>query len=66
MVTTLGEQITIQMTRAQALAINIIHCECGHPPNNHFGHGDRPCAHCDCTELRERVSVGKIVEETNA
>lgn len=58
----LGPRLTIEMSRAQALALNIIHCECGHPPNNHFDHDARPCAHCDCTELRERVSVGKLVD----
>jgi len=62
----LGEKIVIQLTRKQAVQWGVIHCECGHPPNNHFTHGDRSCAHCECAELRERVSVGQLVEKENA
>lgn len=50
----------VEMTRAQALALGILRCECGHPPNNHFGHGTQPCAHCACKKYRERVVLPRV------
>lgn len=44
--------ITLEQARRKGMA----HCECGHPHNNHFSHGTRPCAHCECKELRERIT----------
>ncbi len=49
----------VELTRAEALSQGVIHCECGHPPNNHFDHGERSCAHCGCEKLRECVSIGR-------
>lgn len=55
--------VTVTMTHDQALALGLLRCECGHPPNNHFDFDKRPCAHCrnpKCEEYRERVSLPKV------
>jgi len=54
------EQIQFVMTRAQAQALGILKCACGHPENNHFNYGVRPCAHCNCNEFREKQSLPKV------
>ncbi len=53
--------LTLVMTRAEALSCDLLRCACGHRPNNHFDHGNGPCAHCKCTAYRERPVVGKLV-----
>ncbi len=53
--------VTITMTRANALALNLIACGCGHPPNNHFDHGDRPCARCQCRRYEECARRGTLI-----
>lgn len=42
-----------------ALALGIVFCECGHPPNNHFDFDKKPCAHCKCEKLKTYFSRGK-------
>lgn len=46
---------TVTLSRQQALRMGLLYCKCGHPPNNHFDHGDMPCAHCKCTAYDERL-----------
>lgn len=51
--------LSVVMTRGEALALGILRCSCGHPPNNHFDHGKSPCAHCDCQAYDEQVVLPK-------
>lgn len=58
----------VQLTMKDALELGIVHCDCGHPPNNHFdfyeGPGKenkRPCAHCGCKQLHAHFSRGKAI-----
>jgi hypothetical protein len=53
--------ITIRMTRKQALEQGLLICLCGHPENNHFSHGTRSCARCECTNYKEKARVGELV-----
>jgi hypothetical protein len=39
----------------EALAAGLVHCECGHPPNNHFDFDDKPCAHCSCKCFKQKI-----------
>jgi hypothetical protein len=55
--------ITIRFTRSKALSLGLIVCECGHPPNNHFGFDDKPCAHCGCKKYRETVRWGTLLKQ---
>jgi len=52
-----GDVLVVEMTMAQACAIDIVICECGHRPNNHFDHGDRPCARCGCKVMALVISL---------
>lgn len=54
------ELLTLKMTRRRALELGLIVCECGHPANNHFGHG--LCSRCECKELRETGKDGITIE----
>lgn len=56
-------EAVIRVTRAELLRLGLLNCSCGHPPNKHFEHGDRPCAACNCKELRENVSIGTVMEQ---
>lgn len=59
-----SDVITIELTRGKALALGFFLCHrCGHPPNNHFDHGDKPCAHCNCTSYREGLRQGLTLVE---
>lgn len=52
----------VQFTMKQLLELGVVHCTCGHPPNNHFlDQDDHPCAHCKCKKLKPYISYGKIV-----
>lgn len=54
------------MTRERALEFGLLTCKCGHPSNNHFEWGARPCAHCACTLFTERGKPGvDIVHEVH-
>lgn len=54
-----AKTLTLKMTRKRALELGLLTCKCGHPENNHFDFvSGRPCAHCDCVELRERPKAG--------
>lgn len=44
----------------------LIGCDCGHPSNNHFSFGDRPCAHCDCKAYTEIGWRGGSIIELSA
>ncbi len=52
---------TLKMTRERALSLGLLTCKCGHPDNNHFAWGSRPCAHCKCKSLRETAKSGITV-----
>lgn len=52
-------KLTIEMTQEQAEMLGIVKCTCGHPPNNHFIHGKRSCAHCDCKKYEQRIVLPK-------
>lgn len=54
----MSDEIVIRFTRDNALALGLLVCRCGHPPNNHFGHDKQPCAHCACKEYREIARGG--------
>jgi hypothetical protein len=45
-----------------ALKYGLILCSCGHPPNNHFDHGTKPCAFCDCASYEMTARRGQLVE----
>lgn len=54
----------VKLTLQDALALGIVFCDCGHPPNNHFdfdGGKRRPCAHCKCEQLHTHFSRGKAL-----
>ena len=51
----------IELTRQQLLALGLLRCQCGHPSNNHFTHGDSACAFCESKSLNESVVVGNVV-----
>lgn len=55
-----------RMTKEQAMALGLLTCTCGHPENNHFEHGKRPCAHCECEKYIEvaRESAGIRIKES--
>lgn len=55
-------RITITFTRDSALALNLLVCRCGHPPNNHFGFDKQPCAHCKCEGYQEIARGGGVIE----
>ena len=46
----------------EAIEFGLILCSCGHPPNNHFEHGTRPCAHCSCKEYEMTARRGHLEE----
>ncbi len=50
-----GAFAVVRLTRRQAEALDIVRCACGHRTNNHFSHGKRPCAACDCQHLDPRI-----------
>ena len=54
--------IFFKISRADALAMGLLTCECEHPPNNHFEWDNKSCAFCGCKNYREKSRVGKIVE----
>jgi hypothetical protein len=54
------QEFTITMTRAQALALGLLRCSCGHPPNNHFDFNERACAHCPCKRYDEHVMLPRV------
>jgi hypothetical protein len=52
----------VEFTIKELLELGGVHCDCGHPPNNHFlDQKDHPCAHCGCKKLRPYVSFGRLV-----
>jgi hypothetical protein len=51
------KMIRLVLTQKQAERLGIVRCECGHPPNNHFDHDKRPCAHCKCKEYRQVIKL---------
>jgi hypothetical protein len=57
----------IQMTLAQARALNIVFCtSCGYPPNNHFGNGKRggKCAHdSKCKGFKQMIVLPEVKED---
>lgn len=54
------KKITIELTQIQAEKLGIVRCKCGHPPNNHFDHGKRPCAFCrDCCQYDQKIVLPK-------
>ena len=55
----LATEVTLTLTREQALALGVLRCECGHLPNNHFLDSTLACAHCACKCYSERVVVDK-------
>jgi hypothetical protein len=53
--------VRIDITQEQAEALGIVHCECGHPPSNHFR--DQPkqrCAHCGCKAYQQRITLPEV------
>lgn len=50
-----SKKISVEMTLAQALALGIVRCICGHRPNNHFDFRKKSCAHCDCKAYEQRI-----------
>lgn len=48
----------VKLTMKEALSLGIVHCKCGHPPNNHFSFDKKPCAHCSCKEMDLYFSTG--------
>lgn len=42
----------LNLTWYQLACLGIGQCECGHPFNNHFDHGKKACAHCECKQLK--------------
>lgn len=56
------KRYVVKLAMRDALELGIVHCECGHPPNNHFiGQGKAKCARCKCQELRPKFSRGKAM-----
>lgn len=51
------KKFKVEMTLDQALKLGIVFCACGHPPNNHFDHDHRPCAHCDCKHYVQQIRL---------
>lgn len=42
---------TLNLTWYQLEQLGLVLCnnaDCGHPPNNHFDHGKKPCGQCGC------------------
>lgn len=56
---TTAPKIRVSLTQAQAEALGIVACRCGHRPNNHFDHGKRPCAFCKCKVYRQIIALPK-------
>jgi hypothetical protein len=50
--------VTIRFSRQRALELDLLWCECGHRPNNHYDLEDGGCAHCSCEKYRERATRG--------
>lgn len=51
----------IAFTKKELQQLGLITCKCGHPDNNHFEWGTRPCAHCKCSKYRQVVRFGRLV-----
>jgi hypothetical protein len=49
--------ITIRITQAEAEAMDLVRCECGHRHNNHFDWDNQPCAHCACMKYTQQILV---------
>ena len=50
---------TLNLTWYQLEQLGLVYCnnaDCGHPPNNHFDHGKKSCAHCKCRRF-DRVII---------
>ena len=58
------DKLTLTMTKKRAQELGLLTCTCGHPENNHFEHGVRPCAHCPCPKFEQvgikGVEVGDV------
>lgn len=52
-------KIVVTMTQNQAEKLGIVYCACGHRPNNHFSHDEKPCAHCPCTGYEQWIVLPK-------
>jgi hypothetical protein len=50
----------LDLTWQQCEAMNIVRCECGHLPNNHFGHREG-CAFCPCDKMKRVLVLPKKV-----
>lgn len=50
-----AKKFVVELSRNQALKLDMLWCSCGHRPNNHFDHGDKPCAHCKCKKYEEEI-----------
>lgn len=51
------KKIVLRLTQAQAAALGIVFCTCGHPPNNHFDWDKKPCAHCKCKRYKQVIRL---------
>ena len=54
----MARHMILRMSRETALQHGLIVCTCGHPPNNHFDHSKKPCAHCECKKYVESGQPG--------
>lgn len=57
----MAKTITIRYSRENALKLGLLICECGYPPNNHFGYTGA-CAHNDCKKYKEIANGGTIIK----
>lgn len=59
------KKITVEMSRDQALALDLLWCRCGHRPNNHFEWDKKVCAHCPagkCQGYEEVILLPRVAE----
>jgi len=59
----MSKMLFFKVSHENALKGDLIICECGHRPNNHFEWDERSCAHCPCKKLRLRARWGSLITE---
>lgn len=56
----MAAKLLIKMTLKQAKMLGIVRCKhCGYPPNNHFTHGKKVCAHAPCPGYEQSIVLPK-------
>lgn len=52
--------INIKLTKRRMRELGLIWCQCGHAKTQHFDHGKKPCAHCQCKQLDETLLASGV------